>query len=85
MVQVQKHARHTDPRTTEIYLHANDREADRSEAQIYSQIYNPERNVLLGQCAELLQGLTAEELVKAHELLKGLRTQKELTFERKAE
>lgn len=85
LVQVQKHARHTDPRTTEIYLHANDREKDLSESQIYAQIYNPERNILLGQCTDLLQGLSAEELVKAHELLKGLRTQKELTFERKAE
>ena len=85
LVQVQKHARHSDPRTTEIYLHANDREKDLSESQIYAQIYNPERNILLGQCTDLLQGLSAEELVKAHELLKGLRTQKELTFERKAE
>lgn len=84
LVQVQKHARHSDPRTTEIYLHANDREKDRSEAQIYSQIYNPERNVLLGQCTELLQGLSAEELIKAEALLRELKDNKERTF-RKAE
>lgn len=84
LMQVQKHARHTDPRTTEIYLHANDREKDKSESQIYSQIYNPERNVLIGQCTELLQGLSAEELIKAESLLRDLKGNKELTF-RKAE
>ena len=38
--KVQKHARHKDPKTTEIYLHIADRDADTSEQDIYNQIFN---------------------------------------------
>lgn len=37
---VQKHARHSDPKTTEIYLHVLDKEACRNEQKIYNQIFN---------------------------------------------
>lgn len=40
LFKVQKHARHQDPKTTEIYLHINDRDKDTSEQDIYNQIYN---------------------------------------------
>ena len=38
--KVQKHARHKDPKTTEIYLHIADRDNDTSEKDIYNQIFN---------------------------------------------
>lgn len=37
---VQKHARHSDPKTTEIYLHILDKESSRNEQKIYNQIFN---------------------------------------------
>lgn len=40
LYKVQRHARHKDPKTTEIYLHINDREFDTSEQDIYNQIYD---------------------------------------------
>lgn len=36
---VQQHARHSDPKTTEIYIHAMDRDNNHSEQDIYNQIF----------------------------------------------
>lgn len=58
---VQKHARHSDPKTTEIYIHAVDREKDRSEQNIYNQIFNPGKKSTAEQASEALLGLSEEE------------------------
>ena len=58
---VQQHARHSDPKTTEIYIHAVDREKDRSEQQIYNQIFNPGQRDIAAEAAEALQGLSEAE------------------------
>lgn len=39
---VQQHARHLDPKTTEIYIHALDKENAQNEQAVYNQIFNSE-------------------------------------------
>ena len=58
---VQQHARHSDPKTTEIYIHAVDREKDRSEQAIYDQIFRPTQKDLATEAAEALQGLSVAD------------------------
>ena len=58
---VQQHARHSDPKTTEIYIHAVDREKDRSEQAIYNQIFRPTQKDIASEAAEALQGLSMED------------------------
>lgn len=58
---VQKHARHSDPKTTEIYIHALDREKDQSEQNIYNQIFNPGKKSTAEQAAEAFAGLSAQD------------------------
>lgn len=61
LYKVQKHARHNDPKTTEIYLHAANREKDTSEIDIYNQIFNPQKKELLNEITALSSDLTEEE------------------------
>ena len=60
LYQVQQHARHSDPKTTEIYIHAVDREKDRSEELIYNQIFNPQEKDIPKKCYEAIQELPKE-------------------------
>ena len=53
---VQKHARHSDPKTTEIYLHILDKEASRNEQKIYNQIFNLKQDTAK-EAYEILQKL----------------------------
>lgn len=46
LFKVQQHARHKDPKTTEIYLHVSNRDLDTSEQDIYNQIYDIKSNKL---------------------------------------
>lgn len=58
---VQQHARHSDPKTTEIYIHAVNREKDTSEQDIYNQIFRPKKQDSLKEIAELSKGLSESE------------------------
>lgn len=58
---VQKHARHSDPKTTEIYIHAVEKETDRSEEMIFQQIFNPDKKNYSQLIAELTLKLSEEE------------------------
>lgn len=69
---VQQHARHLDPKTTEIYLHANNKEADRSEERIYNQIFNPDTPDTEQSCIAILRTLPASMQESALEYLKQL-------------
>lgn len=69
---VQKHARHSDPKTTEIYIHALDREKDQSEQNIYNQIFNPGKKSTAEQAAEALQGLSEADQQAALEFILSL-------------
>ena len=69
---VQRHARHKDPKTTEIYLHMNDRDEDRSEEIIYNSIFRPEEKDTFTKCVDILRTLTEEERERALAELKKL-------------
>ena len=56
---VQKHARHCDPRTTEVYLHILDKETSRNEQKIYNQIFNLKQDAATEAC-EIIQKLPAD-------------------------
>jgi integrase/recombinase XerD len=70
---VQRHARHADPKTTEIYLHAADRENDRSEQQIYDRIFEPEKKDVAKEAYSLIQGLPEAEQQKVLSYIKDLK------------
>lgn len=70
---VQRHARHADPKTTEIYLHAADRENDRSEQQIYDRIFEPEKKDVAKEAYSLIQGLSEAEQQKVLSYIKELK------------
>lgn len=70
---VQKHARHADPKTTEIYIHAAEREADQSEQAIYNQIFAPEKADTLRQLHEIVDAMSADQQEKALEALQAIK------------
>ena len=69
---VQQHARHSDPKTTEIYIHAVDREKDRSEQAIYNQIFRPEQKDLATEAKAAFQGLSEADQKKALDFILSL-------------
>lgn len=70
LYQVQKHARHQDPKTTEIYLHILDKENDTSEQEIYNQIYKEEKESNLTKVNKAIQDLNEEQQRLLFEYLK---------------
>lgn len=80
LYQVQQHARHVDPRTTEIYLHMNAWETDRSEEQILNQILSPEKMNLLNEAVNMLHDLNAEELIEVINFMSRAKSQKVVNF-----
>lgn len=66
---VQKHARHSNPATTEIYIHALDREKDKSEQSIYNQIFRIEHVNPAEKAVEALQGLSEADQQAALEYI----------------
>jgi integrase/recombinase XerC len=59
--KVQQHARHKDPKTTEIYLHIADRDADTSEQDIYNQIFNTSKQDTKKTILAILDKLNNDE------------------------
>lgn len=80
LYQVQKHARHSDPKVTEIYLHMSNWESDRSEEQVYTQIFAPERQRMLTEVHDRLADLTAEELAQLISFMDSLKKEKVVNF-----
>ncbi len=64
LYQVQQHARHSDPKTTEIYIHAANREKDRSEEQIYNQIFHTGEKTAAQTLIEAVEELNEEQAQK---------------------
>ena len=60
--KVQQHARHKDPKTTEIYLHTAERENDTSELDIYNQIFNTENQDILKDLRHSINDLTPNQM-----------------------
>lgn len=73
LFQVQQHARHSDPKTTEIYLHDIDREKDKSEEQIYKQIFHPSDMKHKETLKRAIEGLSEEESKKVLDFINSLK------------
>lgn len=74
LFKVQQHARHKDPKTTEIYLHINDRDSDTSEKDIYNQIFNPKKQDTLKEIYKNLDELSDEKQKKVLNYIRLLNT-----------
>lgn len=72
---VQHHARHADPKTTEIYIHALDKEKDDSEQRIYNQIFLQGEKTFKEKALELLQQIPDEAQEAALDYLTQLTQQ----------
>lgn len=70
LYEVQQHARHTDPKTTEIYLHTNERAERETEAKVFNTIYNIDKKTTEERLKERIAGLTEEEKLQLLETLK---------------
>lgn len=69
----QQHARHVDPATTEIYMHAEEREERNTEQQVYDYYFKQDAAISpLQEACQLLQGMPADKLEKALAMLKML-------------
>lgn len=69
----QQHARHVDPATTEIYIHAEEREERNTEQQVYDYYFKQDATISpLQEACQLLQGMPADKLEKALAMLKML-------------
>lgn len=73
---VQKHARHSDPKTTEIYIHSLDREKDRSEQAIYNQIFRPQQKNMEAIALEAFRSLSEADQARALEYILFLTDEK---------
>lgn len=69
---VQQHQRHSDPKTTEIYIHAIDRERDQSEQIIYNRIFKDGAETAEQEAARLFSSLGEEQKEAALEYLRNL-------------
>lgn len=72
LYQVQHHARHQNPATTEIYLHAEERDKDQSELQIYNELFGVKRQLSQREkLLLLLEDLTDEQIAALDPLLRA--------------
>ncbi len=60
--RVQRHARHKDPKTTEIYIHIADRDFNTDEEDIYNQIFNANKNTAIKELENIISNLNEEEM-----------------------
>lgn len=74
LYRVQRHARHKDPKTTEIYIHQANRENDTSEQDIYNQIFNTENQDILNDVRHEINNLNNNDLKDILEYIKKLKT-----------
>lgn len=71
----QKHQRHADPATTEIYVHAEEREERNTEQQVFDYYFHPSTGAdnARDEAAALLATLSPEKLKAACEMLRAMR------------
>lgn len=70
----QQHQRHADPATTEIYVHAEDREERNTEQQVYDYYFKPDTATDAAQEAiDIIKGLSPDKLNSALALLRTLK------------
>lgn len=71
LYKVQQHARHKDPKTTEIYIHQVERETSTDELDIYNQIFNTENQDILNEVRQELNNLNDNELKDVLDYIKN--------------
>lgn len=71
--RVQRHARHKDPKTTEIYIHQAEQEQDTSELDIYNQIFNTNNQNILNDVRAELNNLNTKELKEVLDYIHTIR------------
>ena len=73
LYQTQKHLRHQDPKTTEIYINLNNKEQDTSEQDIYNQIFNADKQDVLKDIKSELSNLNTQDLSSVLEYIKTIK------------
>lgn len=74
LLQAQKHARHVDPATTEIYVHAEEREERNTEQQVFDYFFKAgEGDDLLRDTINLVGSLDAAKLQAVHDFVMAIR------------
>jgi integrase/recombinase XerC len=77
LYKVQQHARHKDPKTTEIYIHQAERETSTNELDIYNQIFNTDNQDIINDLRQEINNLNNNELkdvlnyIKNHKKMEG--------------
>lgn len=74
--KVQQHARHKDPKTTEIYIHQAERENNTNELDIYNQIFNTENQDIISDLRQEITTLNDRELKAVLDYIKVLKEDK---------
>ena len=70
----QKHQRHADPATTEIYIHAEERDTRTTEQQVYNYYFRGEDERTAQQEAlELIAALSPDKLEKVIDFIKMIK------------
>lgn len=72
LYRVQRHARHSDPKTTEIYIHMTEREDNTDELDIYNQIFNTENQDIINELRTSLNTLNYQQLQNVLNYVKTL-------------
>lgn len=62
LYKVQQHARHKDPKTTEIYIHQVERETNTDELDIYNQVFNTENQDIINELRQEISTLNDNDL-----------------------
>lgn len=70
---VQQHARHKDPKTTEIYIHQAERENNTNELDIYNQIFNTENQDIINEVRQAINTLNNQELRDVLDYIKSIK------------
>lgn len=70
----QQHARHCDPRTTEIYVHAEEREERDTEQQVYNYFFHQGDGAAdaLTEAHKIIDSMTPDKLEKALAVLRAM-------------
>ena len=61
--KTQHHLRHTDPKTTEIYINLNNKEQDTSELDIYNQVFNNTKQSNLKDLRDTINELDTSDVI----------------------
>lgn len=74
LLLAQKHARHVDPATTEIYVHAEEREERNTEQQVYNYYFKAEDGGdLRADTITLVETLATDKLKAVHDFIMAIR------------